>query len=145
MSRKPKDKGFSLAEVIIAAFVFITTVAGVLSVWSAHAKGISKARMTLVANELGEQIMEECIAARFQHVDQFHQPDPLANPPIEIDFIVKDRQIFAKYYTAVTVTEIVPDFIKEVKVSVQWTDSTNQKDANDRSSIDLVTELHSSD
>ena len=136
------QKGFSLLETVIAAFIFITTVAGVLSVWTAHSRGIAKARMVLVANELSEQLMEECVAARFQNVSLLHDTSPGTKPPVEIDFIIKDKPLKARFYTIVTVTETVPDLIKEVRVEVQWTDSTNA--SGDRSSINIVTELHSS-
>lgn len=136
-----RNRGFSLLEVIIAVFVFITTVAGVLSVWTAHARGIEKARMTLIANQLGDELMAECLAARFEHVDEFSDPPPGSKPPVEVDFIVKDKPLKAKFYTMV---EIIPrgTTIKEVKVRIEWTDSTNPGGDDDRSSVEFVTEIH---
>jgi Tfp pilus assembly protein PilV len=143
-------RGFSLLEVVIAVFVFMTTVAGVLSVWTAHARGIEKARMTLVANQLGEELMAECQAARFELVDEFHDPAPGSDPPVEIDFIVKDKEISAKFYRSVTVTEIVPGAIKEVRVRVEWTDATTPHadltnyNPDHFRHVEFVTELHES-
>lgn len=137
-------RGYSLAEVIVAAFVFITTVAGVLSVWTAHARGIAKARLSLVANQLGEEKMEECMAARYELVPQLNDPPPGTAPPIEVDFMIKGRPLIATFYRSVTVSDLVPNEIRQVKVRVEWTDSTNQA-VGDRSHVEFVTELHVSD
>lgn len=140
---RARDRGFSLLEVVIAAFVFMTTVAGVLSVWTAHARGIEKARMVLIANQLGEELMAECMAARFEHVEQFHDPPPGSAPPVEVDFVVKNKPLSAKFFRSVTVTTLTPGTIKEVRVRVEWTDSTNSTDGGS-SSVEFVTELHES-
>ena len=141
---RSSKRAYSLAEVIVAAFVFITTVAGVLSVWTAHARGIAKARLSLVANQLGEEMMEECMAARYERVNELNDPPPNATPPIEVDFMIKDRPLVAKFYRSVTVSDLVPGEIREVKVRIEWTDSTNQV-MGDRSHVEFVTELHISD
>lgn len=141
---RAKSRGFTLLEIIIAVFVFLTTVAGVLSVWSAHARGIAKARMALIANQLGEDKMAECIAARYQLVDQFNDPPPGTEPPIEVDFLIKNKPLKAEFHRMVTVTELVPGAIKEVKVRVEWRDTTNQA-MDDRSHVEFVTELHEAD
>lgn len=139
-----KRNGFSLVETVIAAFIFITTVAGILSVWTAHSRGIAKARMVLVANELSEQLMEECVAARFQNVELLSDAVTGPKPPVEIDFMIKNRPLKAVFYPNVTVVdrltvglEVV---IKEVRVEIEWTDSTNA--TGDRSSVVIISELH---
>lgn len=141
---RSSKRAFSLLEVVIAVFVFITTVAGVLSVWTAHARGIEKARMTLIANQLGEELMAECMAARFELVSQLDNVTGPAPPPlpVEVDFIVKDKPLSAKFFTSVEVTDLTPT-IKQVKVRVEWTDTTNSK-AGSRSSVEFITELHES-
>ena len=144
MRATPNKAGFSLLEVVIASFVFVTTVVGLLSVWTAHARGISKARMVLVANELGEQKMEECVAARFQHVRELVTDPNNPPPPTRLEFIIKDRPVNAEFFTVVTVNPPPggpSTTIVEVIVEVEWTDSTSTQ-VDERRSIRLITELH---
>ena len=154
--KRQAQTAFSLLEVVIASFIFITTVIGILSVWTAHARGVAKARTVLIANHLGEAKMEECLAARYEHINELVTPAPPAtldsDQTTTVDFVIRDREVNVEFITVVTVRDLggkfVPDAsdssitpIKQVLVEVLWSDSTTTQ-ADDRRSIRLLTELH---
>lgn len=75
------EKGHSLLEMILAALLFSTVAVGVLAVWVMQHKAVTKSGHVLVAQYFGEQLMEECIAARYDGVDSLDSTPP--NPPVE--------------------------------------------------------------
>ena len=76
-----REKGHSLLEMILAALLFSTVAVGVLAVWVMQHKAVTKSGHVLVAQYFGEQLMEECIAARYDGVDSLDSTPP--NPPVE--------------------------------------------------------------
>lgn len=79
--RASREKGHSLLEMILAALLFSTVAVGVLAVWVMQHKAVTKSGHVLVAQYFGEQLMEECIAARYDGVDSLDSTPP--NPPVE--------------------------------------------------------------
>jgi len=76
-----REKGHSLLEMILAALLFSTVAVGILAVWVMQHKAVTKSGHVLVAQYFGEQLMEECIAARYDGVDSLDSTPP--NPPVE--------------------------------------------------------------
>ena len=77
-----RKKGHSLLEMILAALLFSTVAVGVLAVWVMQRKAVTKSGHVLVAQYFGEQLMEECIAARYDGVPSM-ETSP-TNPPPEL-------------------------------------------------------------
>ena len=76
-----REKGHSLLEMILAALLFSTVAVGILAIWVMQHKAVTKSGHVLVAQYFGEQLMEECIAARYDGVDSLDSTPP--NPPVE--------------------------------------------------------------
>jgi hypothetical protein len=111
---------------ILAALLFYTVAVGVLAVWVMQHKAVSKAGHVLVAQYFAEQLMEECIAARYDGVDTLDSVDP-GNPPVEplvMEEIEKGMTREVVYQATIDVQNIqvqsgVPD-TKLVIVTVSW-------------------------
>lgn len=126
------SRAFSLLETVIASFVFLVVVIGLMGVWQTHSKGIAKARSVLIANELSERVMERCVAARFEKI-------PLLNGYTEtmnIEFVIKNVTITNQFVATVIVSDQSAN-IRNVIVRVEWTDATGPRN------IELHSQLHS--
>ena len=136
--RSSQISGHSLLEMILAALIFSTVAVGVLAVWVMQHKAVSKAGHVLVAQYFGEQLMEECIAARYEAVDSL---DSDVNPvePLELNEVEKDQERTVRYEATIDVQDIQVqsgiDDTKLVIVTVTW-------EGNDgRSQVDFRTYL----
>lgn len=74
-----RSSGHTLLEMILAAILFSTVAVGILSVWTMQHKAITKSGNVLVAQYLGERLMEECLAAKYDGVDSLAGPTPDMN------------------------------------------------------------------
>lgn len=128
-----RTAGLTILETVIAAFIFIVTLVGLMSVWATHSRAIGKARSILIANELSESVMEKCLAARYERVDEFNGETEV----VDIQFVIKDVPITNQFTSIVTVTDASPT-IKTVVVRVEWQDTTGDR------FIELHSQLHSS-
>jgi type II secretory pathway pseudopilin PulG len=133
-----QNSGHSLLEMILAAMIFSTVAVGILGIWVMQHKAVSKAGHVLVAQYFGEQLMEECIAARYDAVDTM---DSDVNPvqPLDLDEVEKGMTRTIRYEAVIDVQDIqVQSGINDTKlvtVTVTW-------DGNDgRSQIDFRTYL----
>lgn len=128
-----RHTGMTILETVIAAFIFITTVVGLLGVWATHSRAIGKARSILIANDLSERVMEQCVAARYERVNEFDG----ATEVFDVEFIIQGVTITNQFTSTVTITDQSPT-IRNVVVRVEWTDTTGARN------IELHTQLHSS-
>lgn len=71
-----KDKGFSLLEVIIGAFIVTSVFSGVAALWMLHQRVMHQSRNRLIANFVLQSEMERVLAGGFYTVD-----DRAAEPP----------------------------------------------------------------
>ena len=121
-----RQEGHSLLEMILAALLFSTVAVGILAIWVMQHKAVSKAGHVLVAQYFGEQLMEECIAARYDGVETLDSVDA-GNPPVEpliMEEIEKGIKREIIYNATIDVQDIevqsgVPD-TKLVVVTVSW-------------------------
>lgn len=113
--------GHSLLEMILAAFLFSSVAIGILAVWVMQHKAITKSGNVLVAQYLGERLMEECIAARYDGVDSLAG----TTPDMVLAEVVKGETKTVTYkgtieVQPITVNSDVPDDTKLVTVTVTW-------------------------
>jgi type II secretory pathway pseudopilin PulG len=113
-------RGHSLLEMILAAILFSSVAVGILAVWVMQHKAITKSGNVLVAQYLGERLMEECIAAKFEGVDF------LAGPTSDMNLreVVKNQPKVVVYKGNIIVTpiQVQPGLndTKLVVVNVSW-------------------------
>ena len=132
-------RGHNLLEMIIACFIFTTVAVGLTAVWIQHSKAMEFAGSRLVGQFLANQLMEECIAAGYDTVDELGGP----RPDFVMNEIVRSENKTVIYQATITIVPmdgasghpIAPiattgsptdPFPKEVTVKVEW-DQQNGK------------------
>ena len=133
MGANRRHKGYSLLETVIACFIFITVLIGLMGVWNTHSKAIGKARSMLIANELSERVMEKCLAARYETLPRFHSE----TETFEVEFLIKGQRIVNTFTTLIEVSDEGPE-IRNIKVTVSWEDTTGPR------KIELHSQVHRS-
>lgn len=117
---KKRSPGHSLLEMIIAIFVFLSIVVGLMGIWSTYAVAIGKARSILVATYLGERVMETCIAAKFANIDLLATNFP---QQLNTRALIRGNLLETKYDIEVAVDPNGPapsPELKDVVVTVTW-------------------------
>jgi Tfp pilus assembly protein PilV len=113
-----QQSGHNLLEVMIAALIFCSISVALTAIWKMHFEAMAKSRNLLVASYLGEQVMEECLAARFALVGTLYPP-----PPATQDYPMTTRTRAGTtnviYKVMVTVTPSGPSE-KNITVEVSW-------------------------
>lgn len=105
---------------ILAALIFSMVAVGILGVWEQQYRAVSKSGAVLIARYLGERLMEECVAAKYDGVDSLAGP----TPDMFLNETVKGDQVTTVYSGNIDVQNIqvqpgVPD-TKLVVVTVSW-------------------------
>lgn len=124
-SRKPlgagsgKAAGHSLLEAVLACMIFITVVTILTSVWMWYGSSVAASRYVLVGTQLGEELIEQCVAAGFEDVDQLQTHGGTRD--ITMRTTMRGQQIEVVYRCGVEVDSPVSD-LKRVKVRVSWED-----------------------
>lgn len=75
MTRRIGQKGHNLLEAVIAGMIFAVTTVALMGVWNMQFKAMLKSKETAVSAFLAERIMEECIAAGYEAVDNIYTTD----------------------------------------------------------------------
>jgi len=108
-----------MLEMIIATFVFLIASLGLAGVWMQHSKAMGLASSRLIAQHLGQEQMEECLAAKFENVDGYAG----ARPPVVMNEVIRDKPHTATFSLVVTVAPEDPvEHWKVVTVTVSWRD-----------------------
>ena len=127
--RRRDGKGHSLLEMVLAIFIFLSIVVGIMGIWSTYALSIQKARSVLVATHLGEKVMESCIAAKFANIDELALSYP---QDIVTRAKLRGTNIDVKYNLQVIVHPSISPETKDVEVIVTWSEkmstSTQMRD-----------------
>lgn len=104
---------------VMAAVLFATVSVGFLGLWAHHYYSMGRARSALVGQYLAEQMMEECIAARYQLVDNKRT---LGTPlTFTMRTTVRGESQDVVYEAYVDTAEPTPG-MKLVTVTVAWRD-----------------------
>ncbi len=115
-----RNRGHNLLEMMLAVVLFSTVVVFLIGVWSTYARAIGKARSVLVATYLGEQLMENCIAAKYANIDLFAGAYPQT---VTTRALLRGEEVLTEYVTSVAVMNQTAD-IKAVTVTVEWEEKT---------------------
>ena len=100
---------------IIATMIFLTASTGLTYLWIQYARSMSLASSQLVGQFIGEELMEECMAARYQLVDGL-----AGTNTVTMTEVVRGETKNVDYTTNVTVN--VSGGVKVVTVDVSWVD-----------------------
>ncbi len=125
---RSRQWGHNLLEMILAVVIFSTISVFLLGIWNMHYQAMSKSRAVLVATYLGEQVMEECIAARFDLVDTLYPPPP-AVQELEVTSRTRAGEQTVIFEVMVSIT---PNGTSEkfVEVDVSWNGDTGRNTAS---------------
>lgn len=97
---------------------------GLMGLWSNHARAMEKARHNIVASYLAEKVMEECLTAGYDRVDERASSSPVIH---ELVHKHRGESIPTRYQVVVTVVPNAGGLqAKSVKVAVKWHDTTTQ-------------------
>ena len=113
---KKRPRGHNLLEMMFAVLLFSTVVIALLGVWGTYARAIGKARYNLVATYLGEQVMENCIAAKYANIELFKAKFPQT---LNSRAKIRGTEILTTFTTSVETQDLNPN-TKIVKVKVEW-------------------------
>lgn len=121
-------RGHNLLEAIIAGVIFAVVTVFLMGIWDMQFKAMLKSKETAVASFLAERIMEECIAAGFEEVENLYA----VGEEIEVRSRTKKGESITKYAVEVTFTDSDGDphadpTQKYVVVKVSYWDSTDRK------------------
>lgn len=128
---RKKDGGYSLLETLVASFIFLFVVVAITTVWVWYGKAVAVSRYVLVGTQLGEQVIEQCMDAGFEHVDELATPVNTATggtgtplpPGIKLKTTLRGQVVEVEYHTVVKVTKPVGSpALKNVAVEVSWED-----------------------
>ncbi len=118
-SRPGRAAGHSLLEAILACMIFVTVVTVLTSVWMWYGRSVAASRYVLVGTQLGEELIEQCVAAGFEDVDQLQTQGGTRD--ITMRTTMRGQQIEVVYRCTVEVDRPTTD-LKRVKVRVSWED-----------------------
>lgn len=100
--------------------IFATVVIVCASVLVWYGRSVAVSRYVLVASQLGEELMEQCVGAGF------HKAEFLATPTdeprkISLRTVMRDYEVVVNYECRVEVKEVNDD-LKRVFVGISWED-----------------------
>lgn len=127
-----RSRGFSLLEVVIAAFIFSFVSVGFLSIWGLQVRSLEKSRHMLVATLLAEELIEESMAEGYNLLEvggpnHFDVDMEFENKGDRLDWTTMK----ASYERTRLVQEIFvnpDDSIKRVTVVVKWEDTSGPRE-----------------
>ena len=105
---------------ILASMIFVSVVTVLTSVWLWYGRSVAASRYVLVATHLGEELIEQCVAAGFDKVDALTTPENTTRD-ITLRTTMRDQLIEVDYNSTVRTLEISP-VLKRVTVEVRWED-----------------------
>jgi type II secretory pathway pseudopilin PulG len=115
--------GYSLLEMVVAAFIFATVSVALAGVFSYHYRAIGSSRLFLVGQHLARSRMEELLAAGFEKAPLFHD-GAVTPPPIEVEFTIRDEVIKTQFDVATTVVPgPAPPGHLTCTVTVSWAEA----------------------
>ena len=110
-------KGFTIIELLVAIFVLVVGIVGVLNAFPLGVQVEKSAQMATIATQLSQAKMEEIISKSFTDISS-ESKQPLASP-----FSAYSREVEVVCYdpNGVTLPPDCPDTgIKKIKVTVSW-------------------------
>jgi hypothetical protein len=125
MLRRRTTGGHNLLEAILAGIIFATVCVGLMGIWQMQFQAMLKSKETAVASFLAEKIMEECVAAGFDGVDEIYKTP---GEVIQVRCRTKAGESNASY--TITVVRDEPAALvnqKTVVVTVGFSDSTGPR------------------
>jgi Tfp pilus assembly protein PilV len=136
MRRSPRSAGgHNLLELVIAVVIFCSISVALTGIWKMHFEAMAKSRNLLVASYLGEQVMEECLAARFDLVDTLYPPAPATQGyPMTTRTRAGTENVIYKVMVSITPASATE---KNITVQVSWNGDGGE------SSTSLHTIMHS--
>lgn len=112
-----KKEGFTIIELLVAIFVLVVGIAGVLNAFPLGIQVAKSSQMATVATQLSQAKMEEIISKSFAEISS-EPKQPLASP-----FSAYSGEVEAACYdpNGDTFLPNCPDTgIKKIKVTVSW-------------------------
>lgn len=126
--RRRYNRGHNLLEAIIAGIIFSVVAVFLMGIWDMQFKAMLKSKETAIASFLAERVMEECIAAGFDGVDELYDGEP---KEIVVHSRTKKGESDTTYTFDVKINEPPyehPDSTqKTVVVIVSYSDSTGER------------------
>lgn len=128
--RKTKvGRGFSLLEVNIAAFIFITVVILMIGVWALYHSALTKSKNMLSATSLARSVLEQRTSQGYTALDS------LVGQPATVTTYVSHSQTRGRkqdvVFTATfRVTENLAEHFRRLTVQVDWEEDSGKKSIN---------------
>lgn len=135
--RKRRRKGYSLLEMIVAAFIFSAVSVALSAVFQYHYAAIGTSRLFLIGQHLARQRMEELVAAGFTsgRVLADSTPSPPVTP-ILVTFTIRNSPVQTEFELDDVATIIPVGAAQEVnfRVQVSWEEKNRRNGGvgNDR-------------
>ncbi len=130
MNRYRRDDtfaGLGLLETVVASMIFISVVVVLATVWAWYGKAVASSRYVLVGTQLGEELIEQCVGAGYERVEQLVTT---GGTPREVTLRtrMRDQWVEVTYRTVVEVEMDSGDELKRVRVCVSWEDETGPEE-----------------
>ena len=113
--RQNRNQGFSLLEVVVATFIFLTVLGAMQGYWITVGRMMEQSRARMAASFVAEQLMEDIIAKGYDRVEEI---ETSGNFALEVTLYGKPKHYSITY--TINIVD-VDDELKSVSINLSST------------------------